>query len=92
MKPCVDSTQAAALDDSIRATACRQPPGLRRLTRVRLIHPRGYRPTEAMRDLAAEHVFELGRGDDWLVEFTFNQGVARRARDLRPDLPIVVHY
>ena len=97
VKPRVDTTRepggsAAVLADSVRATAFRQPPGLRRLTRVRLIHPRPYRPTEAMRDLAGEHVFELGPGDGWLLELTFNQGAARRTRDLRPDLPVVVHY
>ena len=83
---------AATPVDSIRATALRQPGYMRKLTRVRLVCPPGYQPTDAMSRLAREGVFELRQERGWLLILTFNGGVRRRTRDLRPELPVLVRY
>jgi hypothetical protein len=83
---------AAAPADSIRATALDQPGYMRKLTRVRLVCPSSYMPTDAMAKLAREGVFELRQERGWLLILTFNGGVRRRTRDLRPELPVLVRY
>jgi hypothetical protein len=83
---------ASAPVDSIRATALRQPGYLRTLTRVRLVCPAKYQPTDAMSRLGREGVFELRQERGWLLVLTFNGGVRRRTRDLRPELPVLVRY
>ena len=83
---------ASAPVDSIRATALRQPGYMSTLTRVRLVCTPSYRPTDAMSELAREGVFELRQERGWLLILTFNGGVRRRTRDLRPELPVLVRY
>lgn len=45
-----------------------------------------------MSRLAREGVFELRQERGWLLILTFNGGVRRRTRDLRPELPVLVRY
>jgi hypothetical protein len=74
------------------AGALEQPNGVRRLTRVRLIAPIGYEPTEALRYLDRTGALSLDAGSGWTVELTFDRGAQKQANDFRPELPLVVKY
>jgi len=72
--------------------ADRHPNGTKRITHMRIVAPPGYHPVPAMlyaRDIGA---IELGAGDAWLAEVTLDYGRQKETRDLRPDLPILIHY
>jgi len=69
------------------------PNGVRHLTAVRIIVPR---PADRTRPaLMLERLGVIGlelRDGEWLLELTFDQGVRQETRDLRPALPLIVHY
>jgi len=78
--------------DATHQKGAKHPNGVKRITHVRIVAPRGYTPAPAMtyaRDIGA---IELGSGDAWLAEITFDGGKKHETRDLRPDLPLLVHY
>jgi hypothetical protein len=63
-----------------------------RITSVRLIAPPAYRPIDALTYVQSEGVLTLDRGEEWAVELTFDKGVKKQSKDLRPDLPLLIHY
>lgn len=68
------------------------PNKLQRITAIRLVSPKTYKPVEAITYLEKAGVFELRPGQEWLLELTFDNGKKRETKDLRPDLPLIVHY
>ncbi len=66
------------------------PNGARRITRVKVSGPRsGLTPTT---QLAARYGPVLfGSASHWLIEITLDGGARGATRDLRPDLPLIVH-
>ena len=82
-----DTTEQAA-----RGARYHHPIGVRRLTAIRLVSPGTYQPIAALEYLQAWRVLGIGRGNQWLLELTFDDGVRKKSKDLRPDLPIVVRY
>ena len=78
--------------EATRQKGARHANSVKKITHVRIVAPRGYTPVPAMtyaRDIGA---IELGSGDAWLAEITFDGGRKKETRDLRPDLPLLVHY
>lgn len=74
------------------AAVFRHPNGARRLTAIRIISP-----TAAGLPPAAEYVRTAGaagldEGRAWLMEVTLDHAAQRRTADLRPDLPLMIHY
>jgi hypothetical protein len=82
----------AASDHSKSARIFEHPIGVERVTAIRLASPKGYRPIGALTYLQNAGVLTLDRGDEWLVELTFDNGLRGKTRDLRPDLPLLIHY
>jgi len=68
------------------------PIGCRRITGIRLISPQSYESIPALKYLQAQRVLDVDQGDAWLMEVTFDDGKAKRSKDLRPDLPLVIRY
>jgi hypothetical protein len=75
-----------------RAAKFHHPIGVRRITAVRLVSPKSYEPIAQLTYLEQQHLLQVKQGDDWLVEVTFDDGKAKRSKDLRPDLPLMVRY
>ena len=74
------------------AAVFRHPTGARRLTAIRVIAP-----SAAGRPPSAEYVRTAGaagldEGRAWLMEVTLDHAAQRRTADLRPDLPLMIHY
>jgi len=70
------------------------PNGARRLTGLRVVAPS---PAEERLPPAAKYVVDHGLmkldvGNEWLLEVTLDDGKQAVTRDLRPTLPMVIHY
>jgi hypothetical protein len=76
----------------VRASLYHHSMGVQRVTSIRLISPNTYQPIESLTYLQELHVIDLGRGEEWLVELTFDGGKNNKSQDLRPSLPLVLRY
>jgi hypothetical protein len=74
------------------ARASNNPAGIERITAIRLVRPKGYQPVAAFEYLEKAGIFRSSEGNEWAVEITFDGGRKNQTRDLRPDLPLVIHY
>ena len=65
--------------------------GARRITAVKVIAPpQGLTPSTEL--VARVSPVKFMRGRDWLLDVTFDGGVHGKIRDLRPTLPLRIHY
>lgn len=89
----VDETRNVALvADSVQGAMFRHPNGARRLTGVEVVAPSADRlpPAAAYVSDAGAAIFTTGKA--WLMIITLDSGKQGKVRDLRPDLPLVIHY
>ena len=77
-------------NDSSKASD--HPIGVERVTDIRLIRPKEYQPADAFKYLEQAGIFRSSEGTEWAVEVTFDAGRKGQTKDLRPDLPLVLHY
>jgi hypothetical protein len=70
----------------------KHPNGVKRITSLKIVAPRGYTPAPSVLYARDIGVIELGTGDAWLAEVTFDKGAKKKTRDLRPELPLLIHY
>jgi len=42
--------------------------------------------------LKKARIFQSSEGNEWALEITFDDGRKNQTKDLRPDLPLVIHY
>jgi hypothetical protein len=87
-----ESDNEALLRDPVKGGIFRHPNGARRLTGLRVVAP-----SAAGLPPAASYLSGLGQvkfdvGNQWLLEVTLDEGKKGVTKDLRPDLPMVVHY
>ncbi len=75
-----------------QAVALQHGIGVQRITEIRLVRPKGYQPVAAFAYLEKARIFHSSEGNDWAVEITFDNGRKSQTKDLRPDLPLVIHY
>src|SRR5438876_4601793 len=66
--------------------------GVQRITEIRLVRPKGYQPVPAFAYLEKARILQSSEGNEWAVEITFDGGQKSQTKDLRPDLPLVLHY
>jgi glyoxalase-like protein len=85
------SNPALARDPNTNAMF-QHPNGARHLTALRVVAPdTGALPPAAA--YVAEHgIMRLDSGGSWLLEATLDGGAQGRTADLRPDLPLLIHY
>ena len=79
-------------EQAARGSLYHHPIGSRRITAIRLISPKAYHPIASLEYLKAQHVLSIKKGDQWLLEVTFDGGQSKKSKDLRPDLPMVIRY
>lgn len=75
-----------------RAAQYPHPIGVGRVTAIRLVSPQEYKPIPALAYLTTQTQLTLGKGDQWLLEITFDGGKQKLSKDLRPELPLVIRY
>ena len=68
------------------------PIGVERITEIRLVRPKGYQPVPAFTYLEKAEIFKISEGTKWAIEITFDAGRKSQTKDLRPDLPLIIHY
>lgn len=82
-----DQAKQAAL-----AAKFHHPLGVHSITSVRLVSPSAYQPIASLSYLQQQRILNLGKGEQWLLELTFDSGKKKKSKDLRPDLPLILRY
>ncbi len=77
--------------DNPKAGALQHEIGVQRITEIRLVRPKGYQPVAAFAYLEKARILQSSEGNEWAVEITFDGGQKSQTKDLRPDLPLVIH-
>jgi hypothetical protein len=78
-------------NDSKRALF-EHPIRVERVTEIRIVRPKAYQPIAAFTYLEKAGIFKASEGTAWAVEITFDAGRKAQTKDLRPDLPLIIHY
>jgi hypothetical protein len=68
------------------------PIGVERVTEIRLVKPKEYQPVATFTYLEKAGIFKSSEGTEWAIEITFDGGRKAETKDLRPDLPLIIHY
>jgi hypothetical protein len=68
------------------------PIGVERITAIQIIKPKEYQPVPAFSFVEKAGVFKSSEGTAWAIEVTFDGGRKAQTKDLRPDLPLIIHY
>lgn len=79
-------------EQAARASLHHHPIGAPRITAVRLLSPKEYQPIPALTYLQEQRLLSLEKSDEWLLELTFDSGIKKKSKDLRPELPLVIRY
>ena len=78
-------------NDSRRASF-QHPIGVERITEIRIVKPKAYQPIAPFTYLEKAGVVKAEEGNEWGVDVTFDHGRKAQTKDLRPDLPLIIHY
>ena len=78
--------------DPVKGKMFLHPNGARRLTGVRIVVPDAADLPPAASYLSDAGVAKFDVGQAWLMEVTLDDGKQGVKKDLRPDLPLVIHY
>ena len=78
--------------DSLEGAMFLHPNGARRLTGLRVVSPGADGLPPAASYIARHGLVKFDVGSQWLLDVTLDRGVQHVTRDLRPDLPMVIHY
>ena len=70
----------------------KHPIGVERVTAIQIIRPKEYQPVAAFTYLENAGIFKVSEGTKWAIEITFDAGRKSQTKDLRPDLPPIIHY
>ncbi len=68
------------------------PIGAERITAVQIVRPKEYQPVAAFTYLETAGIFRSNEGKEWAIEITFDGGRKAQTKDLRSDLPLIIHY
>ncbi len=78
--------------DDPKREVLQHPIGVERITAIQIIRPKAYQPVTAFTFLEKAGIFKVSEGTDWAIEITFDAGRKTQTKDLRPDLPLIIHY
>ncbi len=76
----------------INKAASNHPIGVERVTELRLVRPKEYQLVPAFTYLERAGIFKSSEGPEWAIEIAFDSGRKAQTKDLRPDLPLIIHY
>jgi hypothetical protein len=87
-----ESENEALARDPVKGAMFLHPNGARRLTGLRVVAPDagGFPPAASY--IARHGLAKFDVGGHWLLDVTLDDGKQRVTKDLRPDLPMVIHY
>jgi hypothetical protein len=66
--------------------------GVERITAIRIVRPKAYQPIAPFTYLEKAGALKAEEGNVWAVDVTFDHGRKAQTKDLRPDLPLIIHY
>lgn len=75
-----------------KAAVFEHPIGVERITGIGLVRPKNYQPVPAFTYLEETGILKSTEGNEWAVGVTFDGARKSETRDLRPDLPLLLHY
>lgn len=78
--------------DPVKGAAFLHPNGARRLTGIRVVAPAADGLPPAAAYLAGHRLVKFDVENQWLLDVTLDDGRQGVTSDLRPDLPMVIHY
>lgn len=87
-----ESTNVAVARDSTRGAMFLHPNGARRLTAMRVVAPSADALPPAASYIKRHGLMKFEVRQEWLLEVTLDKGRQRMTRDLRPELPMLIHY
>lgn len=87
-----ESENEALARDPVKGVMFLHPNGARRLTGLRVVAPHPNRYPPAASYLARGGLVTFVIGNQWLLDVTLDNGNQGVTGDLRPDLPMVIHY
>ena len=79
-------------DNDPKLASFQHPIGVERITEIRIVKPKAYQPIVAFTYLEKAGIFKVSEGTEWAIEITFDAGRKSQTKDLRPDLPLMIHY
>jgi hypothetical protein len=68
------------------------PIGVERISAIRIVRPQMYQPSAPFTYLQKSGILKSEEGNEWAVDVTFDDGRKAQTKDLRPDLPLIIHY
>ncbi|HWX15326.1 MAG TPA: hypothetical protein VNY07_01955 [Chthoniobacterales bacterium] len=86
-----DTNRKLPENDPKRASF-QHPIGVERITEIRIVTPRAYQPIAAFTYLEKAGIFKVSEGTEWAIEMTFDAGRKAQTKDLRSELPVIIHY
>ena len=86
-----DANRKLGKNDPKRALF-QHPIGVERVTAIRIIRPVQYEPTSVFTYFEKAALIKATEGKEWAIEITFDGVRKAQTKDLRPDLPLVLHY
>ena len=78
--------------DPVKGAMFLHPNGARHLTGMRVVAPAADALPPAARYISEHGLMQFDTGSEWLLDVTLDNGAQRITKDLRPELPIVIHY
>ena len=87
-----EQANEAAAKDPVKGAVFLHPNGARRLTSMRVVAPGADRLPPSASWIAGHGLMTFESTGEWLLDVTLDKGAQGVTKDLRPDLPLVVHY
>ena len=75
-----------------RRTSFQHSIGVERITAIQIVRPKLYQPIAPFTYLEKTGVVKAKQGNEWAVDVTFDDRRKAQTKDLRPDLPLIIHY
>jgi hypothetical protein len=66
--------------------------GVEGVTEIRIVRPKAYQSIAPFVYLEKAGVVKSEQGKEWAVDVTFDKARKAQTKDLRPDLPLIIHY
>jgi len=87
-----ESENEALARDPVKGAIFLHPNGARRLTGLRVVAPGSDGLPPAAKYIGEHGIMKFDVGGAWLLDVTLDDGKQGVTKDLRPELPVVVHY
>jgi hypothetical protein len=87
-----EAENVALAHDPVKGAMFLHPNGARHLTGMRVVAPTADALPPAAKYIREHGLMQFDTGSEWLLDVTLDNGARRITKDLRPELPIVIHY